>query len=112
MIAFCLVVSQWIYLLKKFKYSSIVIEAEEITFFDKDFRMSFLNSEIKKIDVYSEIMCITQLGYSYSLTIGKNNNKLTIYDNSKKMLQYLKSTNTKVTENKVYFSAFRAKYSK
>lgn len=48
LIAFCLVVSQWIYLLKKFKYSSIVIEAEEITFFDKDFRMSFLNSEIKK----------------------------------------------------------------
>lgn len=109
LISFCLIESQWIYLFNKFRNSFIDIKREEITFWDKDFQMIFLKSEIKKIEIYSEVMCITQLGYSYRLTIGENDKKLTLYDNSKEILQYLESPNLEIIKRKVYFSAFRAK---
>ena len=85
-------------LFNKFKNSSIVVgrRGKEIIFLDKDYRFVFKKSEIKKIEIYSEIMHITQLGYSYRLTIEGKDKNLTLYDHSKALLLYLESPNTEI----------------
>ena len=111
LLEFCLIGTQWIYLFNKFKNSSIVIgrRGKEIIFLDKDYRFVLKKSEIKKIEIYSEIMHITQLGYSYRLTIEGKDKKLTLYDHSKALLLYLESPNTEIIEKEVNFSAFKAR---
>jgi len=106
---FVIEVPQWFYLLKKYKGSYLTIADQEIHYYSKNGEEKvFSKSDIHKIEIYSENIYFSFLGYLYKLSIG-NSSDLYVYVSYNlqyEMMEYLIGPNTEVVEEKKIYPFF------
>ncbi len=107
---FFLIVSQWIYLLVRFRGICLDISGDEITYFlDRNHSVSFNVKDVKVIMMYSMIMSKTSFEHLYELYIDGYKEPLYLYA-EKSMLRHLKCAKTIVGEKEGFAPFFRAKW--
>ena len=105
-----LIVSQWIYLLVRFRGICLDISADEIAyFFDRNHSVSFNVKDVKVIMMYSMVMSRTEFEYLYELYIDGCKEPLYLYA-EKSLLRHLKCAKTIVGEKEGFVPFFRAKW--